>query len=604
MSLKPQDRLGPYEILAPIGAGGMGEVYRARDTKLGRDVALKVLPESFARDPERMARFEREAQVLASLNHPNIATVYGFEAGAIGMELVEGPTLAECIGGRPMALDEALPIAKQIAEGLEYAHEKGVIHRDLKPANVKLTADGNVRILDFGLAKALEAPAPAGNPSISPTLLLSGTQAGVILGTAAYMAPEQARGVAVDKRADIWAYGVVLYEMLTGKQPFLGETVSDTLAAVLRAEPQWDTVPAGVRRLVQRCLEKNPKRRLQAIGEARVVIEDVLTGSAEEQPVLEAKPSRFSKHLRFAPWLLTAALLLTTLVISGVHFRETPPANRIMRATIALPAKARVDSFALSPDGRYLTLAARVDGAQRLWLRPLDALDPQPLPGTEEGQYPFWSPDSRYIAFFAQGKLKKIAVAGGPVQNLCDAVDGRGGDWNREGVIVFAPSAATGSGLQRVPAGGGAPSPATRAESGVHRFPIFLPDGHRILYLGYGSKTAEQNGIFLTSLDSKEGRRLIPDVSNVSFVPPAAGSGVAQILFVRNDALMAQPVHPKTLLLAGEASPVIDGVGRGPVFGLFRFSASGDGSLTVQAARASPISQLAWFDRNARRQVL
>src|SRR5690349_16526596 len=304
MPLPTGTRLGVYEILAPIGAGGMGEVYRARDTKLGRDVALKVLPESFARDLERMARFEREAQVLASLNHPNIATVYGFEAGAIGMELVEGPTLAERIGGRAMPLDEVLPIAKQIAEGLEYAHEKGVVHRDLKPANVKLTADGNVKILDFGLAKALEAPVATGNPSISPTLELSATQAGVILGTAAYMAPEQARGAAVDKRADIWAYGVVLYEMLTGKQPFLGETVSDTLAAVLRAEPQWDTVPAQVRRLVQRCLEKNPKRRLQAIGEARVVIEDVLTGSAEEQPVLEGKPSRFSKRLRFALWLL------------------------------------------------------------------------------------------------------------------------------------------------------------------------------------------------------------------------------------------------------------------------------------------------------------
>src|SRR6267378_3080215 len=247
MPLAAGTRFGPYEIFAPIGAGGMGEVYRARDTKLGRDIALKVLPESLARDPERMARFEREAHVLASLNHPNIATVYGFEAGAIGMELVEGPTLAQRIGGRAMPLDEALPIARQIAEGLEYAHEKGVVHRDLKPANVKLTADGNVRILDFGLAKALETPAAQGNPSISSTLTLEGTRAGVILGTAAYMAPEQARGAVVDKRADIWAFGVVLYEMLTGKQPFAGATVSDTLAAVLRAEPAWDVIPAPMR---------------------------------------------------------------------------------------------------------------------------------------------------------------------------------------------------------------------------------------------------------------------------------------------------------------------------------------------------------------------
>src|ERR1700720_2617155 len=267
MPLSVGDRLGHYEIVAPIGAGGMGEVYRARDTKLKRDVALKVLPESFANDPERMARFEREAQVLASLNHPHIATVYGFEAGAIGMELVEGPTLADRIGGRPIPLEDALPIARQIAEGLEYAHERGVVHRDLKPANVTLTADGNVKILDFGLAKALEAQVPAGNPSISPTLVLSATQAGVILGTAAYMAPEQVRGAAVDKRADIWAYGVVLYEMLTGKQPFIGPTVSDTLAAVLKTEPEWDSIPARLRRLVRRCLEKNPKQRLRDIGE-------------------------------------------------------------------------------------------------------------------------------------------------------------------------------------------------------------------------------------------------------------------------------------------------------------------------------------------------
>src|SRR5882724_7868303 len=356
MPLAPGTKLGPYEITAALGAGGMGEVYRARDGRLGRDVAVKVLPDAFAHDAERMARFEHEAQVLASLNHPHIATIHGLEEGALVMELVEGPTLAERIGGHAMLLEDALPIAQQIAEGLEYAHERGIVHRDLKPANVKLTADGNVKILDFGLAKALETPTPQGNPSISPTLTLEGTRAGVILGTAAYMAPEQARGAIVDKRADIWAFGVVLYEMLTGKQPFAGETVSDTLAAVLRAEPQWDAVPVGMRRLVRRCLEKDPRLRLRDIGEARVVIEDLLAGSAEEQPASAAKAGRFSKHLRFAPWLLAAALLLTTLIISGVHFRETPPTERVVRATIALPAKARVLSFVLSPDGRYLLL--------------------------------------------------------------------------------------------------------------------------------------------------------------------------------------------------------------------------------------------------------
>jgi len=600
MPLAAGTRFGPYEILAPIGAGGMGEVYRARDNKLGRDVAIKVLHESFAGDPERMARFEREAQVLASLNHPHIATIHGLEEShgvrALVMELVEGPTLAERIGGRAMPLDEALPIAKQIAEGLEYAHEKGIVHRDLKPANVKLTADGNARILDFGLAKALEAPVASGNPSISPTLALSATQAGVILGTAAYMAPEQARGSAVDRRADIWAFGVVLYEMLTGKQPFAGETVSDTLAGVLKTEPDCGAIPAPLRRLVRRCLDKNPKRRLRDIGEARVVIEDVLAGSAEEQLAGVLRPGAHTWLLRLSPWL-AGALLLTTLVISWLYFRQTLPAERVVRATVALPAKAQVDSFVLSPDGRYLVLAARMDGTLRLWLRPLDALDPQPLAGTEEAHYPFWSPDSRYIGFFAQGKLKKIAVTGGPTQNLCDAPEGRGGTWNREGTIVFAPTGGV-SRLQRVSAGGGVSSPVTRAASGAQRFPIFLPDGHRVLYLANGSKIPEQNGIFLASLDSMESRQVLPDVSNAFYATPKAGSRPAQILFVRNSVLMAQPVNPETLQLAGEASAVVDGIGMGQNLSFFRFSISGTGSLTFQAAPALPSSQLTWFDRS------
>jgi eukaryotic-like serine/threonine-protein kinase len=401
------------------------------------------------------------------------------------------------------------------------------------------------------------------------------------------MAPEQARGSVVDKRADIWAYGVVLYEMLTGKQPFAGETVSDTLAAVLRAEPEWDAVPVGMRRLVRRCLEKNPKLRLRDIGAAREVI--------EEQPVAAARASGF----RYAPWLVAASLLLATLVLSGVHFRETPPAERVIRAALPLPAKAAIHSFALSPDGRFLTFAARTEETLRLFLRPLDLLDPQPLPGTEEAQHPFWSPDSRYIGFFAQGKLKKIAVTGGPVQTICDAPDGRGGTWNREGVIVFAPSVATGSGLQRVPAGGGVPSFVTRAEGiSVHRFPSFLPDGKRILYQVSGSTTLDRNGIFLASLDSKESQRVLNEFSNSRYVPAVAGNRLAQILFVRNGALMAQPVIPETLQLAGEASPIAESVGMGAQLGFFRFSVSGDGSLIFQAARALPTTQITWFERN------
>jgi eukaryotic-like serine/threonine-protein kinase len=351
MSLGPGTRLGPYEILAPIGAGGMGEVYRARDTKLGRDVALKALPDAFAHDADRMERFEREAQVLASLNHPNIASIYGLEESngirALVMELVEGPTLAERIGGRAMQMEEALPITKQIAEALEYAHERSIIHRDLKPANVKLTADGHVKLLDFGLAKALEPPAvAAANPSISPTLTVEGTRAGVILGTAAYMAPEQARGAIVDKRADIWSFGVVLYEMLTGKQPFAGATVSDTLAAVLKTEPDLTQSPAQAQELLRRCLEKDPKRRLRDIGDAMTLLD----GATETAP---APRSSYS-------WKIAAGALAVIAVIAfWAPWRATRPASQpLVRLSVELPEFALAleyfpgASAILSPDGR------------------------------------------------------------------------------------------------------------------------------------------------------------------------------------------------------------------------------------------------------------
>jgi Tol biopolymer transport system component len=587
--------LGVYEILAPIGAGGMGEVYRARDTKLGRDVALKVLPESFARDLERMARFEREAQVLASLNHPNIATVYGFEAGAIGMELVEGPTLAERIGGRAMPLDEALPIAKQIAEGLEYAHEKGVVHRDLKPANVKLTADGNVRILDFGLAKALETQVPAGNPSISPTLVLSATQAGVILGTAAYMAPEQARGAVVDRRADIWAFGVVLYEMLTGKQPFAGETVSDTLAAVLRYEPQWDAIPVGMRRLVRRCLEKDVRTRLQAIGEARIALDRTLTGVVAEEPAAPKPPLA-----RIGPW--TAAVVLSMIVgfaLAFAYLRQRPPEPQALRYSIALPQKTTLDGMSLSPDGRYLALALLSEGKTTLWLRALDALESQRLPGTDNARFPFWSPDSRFIGFFTDDKLKKIAVAGGPAQSLCDALRGVGGSWNRDGTIVFGLTA---SGLQRVSAEGGVSALVSRDE-GRPRLPAFLPDGRQFLYL-VPARFATQSrptGIYAGSLDSSADRQLLTDISDAVYAL-GLGRRAGFLLFVRGETLLAQPFDPARAQLAGDLFPVAEHVrSHNRAINYKQFSVSHSGILAYQAGNNSESSELTWFDREGKR---
>jgi serine/threonine protein kinase len=433
MAILPGTRLGPYEILSAIGAGGMGEVYRARDTRLNRDVAVKVIPEAFAADADRMARFEREAKLLASLNHPHIAAIYGLEesgsANALVMEMVEGPTLADHIAAGPIPFDEALPIAKQIAEALEYAHDHGVIHRDLKPANIKVTADGTVKVLDFGLAKALLDEPTATDMSNSPTISMAVTMAGTILGTAAYMSPEQARGKAVDRRADIWAFGVVLFEMLTGRAAFAGEDVSETLAFVMTREPAFDVLPPktspAIRNLLRRCLDKNLKRRLQHIGEVRIVIEDVLSGAAIAEPVA---PASAGKRPHPVGWIVAAVLLLALATLSFIYLRKAPTVAPEMRTEIVTPSTTDPVSFALSPDGRQIVFVASGDGAAQLWLRRLDVTLAQPLAGTEGASYPFWSPDSRSVGFFASGKLKRIDIGGGSPQALADAFN-RGGTW-------------------------------------------------------------------------------------------------------------------------------------------------------------------------------
>ena len=379
MPLVVGSRLGPYEIVAPLGAGGMGEVYRARDTKLKRDVAMKVLPEALARDPDRMARFQREAEVLASLNHPNIAHIYGVEERALVMELVEGDSLR---GGLPV--ETALNYAKQIAEALEYAHERGVMHRDLKPANIKVTPDGVVKLLDFGLAKAVEDPLTPSDPANSPTLTLGATRVGVIIGTAAYMSPEQASGKTADRRADIWSFGAVLYEMLSGKQAFEGESVSDILASVLKLDPDWDALPSAtppaVRKLMRRCLTKDRKQRLQAIGEARILLEN----PGRDQPTAPIAISRSQLAITLAA--ICGVLVLALATLAFVHFREKPPASpALMRFQIPLPEKASVSTFvSVSPDGRKLAFSAPAsDGRLALFARALDAIEPRLLAGTE-----------------------------------------------------------------------------------------------------------------------------------------------------------------------------------------------------------------------------
>ena len=430
----------------------MGEVYRATDLKLNRYVAIKVLPGTLLNDAERLARFQREAQVLASLNHTNIATIFGVEEEngfrALVMELVEGPTLADRIARGAIPLEEALAIARQMAEALEAAHERGIIHRDLKPANLIVTPEGTVKVLDFGLAKVFEAEDQATDLSHSPTLV-KGTQAGVILGTAAYMSPEQAKGKVVDRRADIWAFGCVLFEMLSGKKTFSGETLTDTLAAVVRAEPEWETLPQStpesIRRLLRRCLTKDPKLRLRDIGEARIAVSEPQTADASIAP--EAPAQAQSNWKRFLPWTISFILGAGLVALSLMYLSRKPNTQPLLRSSLILPTGFTLDSanssLALSHDGKRLVFAATgPDGkAQQLWIRSMDSMVVQPLQGTTGATYPFWSPDDRFVGFFADKKLKKTEVAVGTVQNLCDAIEGRGASWSQRDVIVFAAAA-------------------------------------------------------------------------------------------------------------------------------------------------------------------
>jgi len=454
--MTPGTKLGPYEILSAIGAGGMGEVYRARDPKLGRDVAIKVLPEVFAGDVARMARFQREAKVLASLDHPNIASIYGLEDSggtrALVMQLVEGPTLADRIKQGPIPVDEAVRIARQIADALEYAHERGIIHRDLKPANVKVTNDDAVKVLDFGLAKALEGDPSSIDISTSPTISRMATQAGVLLGTAAYMSPEQAKAKTVDRRADIWAFGCVLYEMLTGKQAFTGETVTESLAAVIMKDPDWSQLsaatPMRVRVLLQRCLQKDPKQRLRDIGDARISLDEALSGAPDLAPVIRDEVAVVPLWRRALPWALFGVMTAVALAVAFVRFGEKPhaPAAQVQRYEFAAPDASVTSGGLLSPDGTRLLLFQNSVGntPSRLWLRRTDSLEAHPIDGTEgANEVPFWSPDSRFIAFGTKdGKLKKIDIEGGPAQVLCDsAMEVLGGFWTPDGKIVFGDPA-------------------------------------------------------------------------------------------------------------------------------------------------------------------
>jgi len=579
MPLSAGSKLGPYEILTPIGAGGMGQVYRARDPRMGREVAIKVSGERFSE------RFSREVHAVAALNHLNICHLYDVGPDYLVMELVEGTTLVEEIRQGAIPLDEALKIARQIAAALEAAHDKGITHRDLKPGNVMIKLDGTVKVLDFGLAKFGGTPtAPAED---SPTVSMMATQAGVILGTAAYMSPEQAKGKSVDKRADIWSFGVVLYEMLTGKRLFNGETITELLGSVLKEEPDLSRVPDRVRRLLRACLEKDPQHRLRDIGDVWRLLDDAPAASA-----------RSKSWLGFAGWAIAAAALAALAALAFIHFREKPPAARAVRFEVRMPEKSGAEFFKLSPDGELLVVADTA--SHKLEVRSLNSLEFRTLAGTDNASYPFWSPDSGSVGFFAGGKLKKISVNGGPVQTLCDAANGRGGTWNSDGVIVFSPDPT--APLQRVGMSGGTPVAVTKLgqDSEDHRFPEFLPDQRHFLYTVNGP-AEEANGIYAGSLSGDPPVRILPDVSSAVYVPPgvssAATSGPGYLLFRREATLMAAAFDSERLQIAGEVFPVADQVGISANVAYAAFSASTNGVLAHNPGSAAGERELEWVDR-------
>jgi serine/threonine-protein kinase len=601
-------QLGSYKILSLLGVGGMGEVYQAHDAKLGRDVAIKVLPAGFVHDAERLARFQREARMLAALNHPNIATIHGLEHSAgvhyLVMELVAGQTLAERVSAGSFGVKEALEIGGKIAEALEAAHEKGVIHRDLKPANVKVTPEGRVKVLDFGLAKAFAGDGGL-DLSNAPTLTAMGTEEGRILGTPAYMSPEQARGKAVDKRTDIWAFGCVLYEMLTGKEAFRGETVSDTIAAVLAREPDWQVLPpatpAKIRDLLRRCMQKESQHRLRDIGDARIEIEEASTAPAMAEPAAQAKGIR----VRWQGALLWGVAFLLLAAVTGMavwKWKSSSPiiSGPVSRIAITLPPGqplAGLDiglAVALSPDGTRLAYAARQGDKQQLYLRPLAGLEAKPIPGTEGAIQPFFSPDGQWLGFFADGKLKKISVSGGTSISLGDGADPRGASWGSQGMIIFVPT--RNSALVQVSDAGSTPQTLTRFAKGEnsHRWPEFLPGGKALLFAaGQGGGNWSTAQIAVHSIGAGERRNLVQAGTH----PRYAASG--HLIYAQGGNLMAVPFDPQRLEVTGTAVPVVEGVLQSTFSGAAQYSFSDTGSLVyvpegVQATQY----RLVWVNRN------
>ncbi|MGE5278242.1 MAG: protein kinase domain-containing protein [Acidobacteriota bacterium] len=603
MTLASGTRLGPYEILSPVGAGGMGEVYRARDTRLGRDVAVKVLPQQMSSSPELRQRLDREAKTISQLSHPNICMLHdvGHQDGTdyLVMEYLEGETLADRLGKGAMPVEQALKVGVEIAGALDAAHRQGIVHRDLKPGNVMLTKSG-VKLLDFGLAK-LQAAAPAVSAVTSlPTALQESqplTTRGTILGTFQYMSPEQLEGREADARSDLFAFGCVLYEMLTGQKAFTGKSQASLIGSIMHSEPAsissiQPMIPPALDRVVRGCLAKEPEHRWNTAHDVMLQLQWIAEGGSLAG--LPAPVAARRKNREKLAWGVAAAALAAAAILAAGFVRRAPKPLRMVRFEFATPEDiVTIDTPRISPDGRYIAFnATDAAGKSRIWVRALNALSAQPLPGTEGTTRPFWSPDGRFLGFFADGKLKKIEVTGGPAQKICDAPSGADGTWSPEGVILFDGRA--NDPIQRVSAAGGTPVVAVKAEASRKEtsvgWPAFLPDGKHFLYLANGEKP--EDGFYrIGSLDSKETRALIPAQTLVSYAPPG------YLLFVRDKTLVAQPFDLKALKTRGEPIPLAEHIGTDSV-GLARFSVSLDGTLAYRTGESG--DRFVWVDRTGR----
>jgi len=599
MALTSGTRLGPYEIQSPLGAGGMGEVYRARDTRLDRQVAIKVLPSHLA-NTEAKQRFDREARAISALTHPNICTLYdvGHQDGIsyIVMELLEGETLSHRLVRGAMPPDQVLKYGSEICDGLEKAHRSGVVHRDLKPGNIMLTKSG-AKLLDFGLAKP---PAPMNAPAaLTGALTLTSpatplTQQGSLVGTFQYMSPEQIEGREADLRSDIFSLGAVLYEMTTGKRAFEGKSMLSVASAILEKEPEpissiQPLVPPALDHTIRTCLAKDPEERFQTAHDVKLQLKWISQGGSQAGV---AKPiAARRKRREWMGWAIGGVLAL--VMLSAGWLLHRPSEAPVLRANLLLPTKLRLDSIntavALSPDGKKLAMAAVGEGGkQQIFVRSLDALTVQPILGTEEASYPFWSPDGNYIGFFAQGKLKKIALSSGAVQTICDAADGRGATWSKDGIIVFSP--AGDNPLFSVPDSGGTPSPLTTLDkpSQSHRHPQFLPDGKHVLYF-IGAPGSTNTGIYVVSLDDKKSTFVVASQARAQYVEPG------YLLYMRERSLIAQPFSASSLKLSGQAIPIAQQLQFGALRWVSNFAASRD-TLLYESEEGGGLWQLTWLD--------